>query len=64
MTRLVIDADLCQGTGECAALAPDLIEFDALGIAVVRDRAASVDAALAQRIAATCPSGAITAVDG
>lgn len=64
MTRLVIDGDLCQGTGECAALAPDLITFDDLGIAVVRDPDASVDAALVRRIVATCPSGAITAVEG
>lgn len=62
MKRLVIDGDLCQGTRECAALAPSAVAFDAMGIARPVDDAAALDDDLADRVAATCPSMAITAV--
>ena len=47
-SRLVIDPDLCQGTGECAALAPEHSGFDDLGSAVVRDPDRPIDPALAR----------------
>jgi len=59
MGHIEIDEDLCQGTGECAALAGDLVTFDALGIARVTDADADVSDDLAARLVATCPSMAI-----
>lgn len=58
--RLAIDGDLCQGSGECAALAGDLVVFDALGVAEVV-APGEIDDALAERLVATCPSGAVSA---
>jgi ferredoxin len=56
----VIDEDLCQGARECAAIAPGLVTFDSVGIAQVEPGAAELDAELAARLVATCPSMAIT----
>lgn len=61
MKRIVIDSDLCQGTGECAVIAPPTVWFDETGIAHVVDDHAVVDDDVAARLAATCPSMAITA---
>ncbi len=58
--RITIDGDLCQGTGECAALASQTVTFDPLGIAVVQPPG-EVDESLADRLVRTCPSGAISA---
>ena len=64
MTRIQIDEDLCQGTRECAALAPGLVTFDAVGIARVAPGAPEVSGDEAQRLVAICPSMAISIVDG
>ncbi len=61
MKRIVIDTDLCQGTKECAALAPGLVEFDDSGVAHVAPGGGSIDDELADHLVATCPSMAITA---
>lgn len=63
MTRIAIDGDLCQGTAECAAVAPGLIAFDDLGIAQVDPAADEVSGEVADRLVATCPSMAISIVD-
>ncbi|MEY2456591.1 MAG: ferredoxin [Acidimicrobiaceae bacterium] len=62
MKRLVIDGDLCQGTRECQALAPSAVTFDAMGIAHTVDGGPTISDDVADRVAATCPSMAITAV--
>lgn len=56
-----IDEDLCQGTGECAAIAPDAVTFDADGIAVPTGVTVTQD--VAERLVKTCPSMAIS-IDG
>ena len=61
MKRIVIDGDLCQGTKECAALLPNAIAFDASGVAHLGPNEDGViDDELADLVAATCPSMAIT----
>lgn len=62
MKRIVIDADLCQGTRECAAIAPDAVSFDTVGIAHAVADNDVLDDDVADRLAALCPSMAITAV--
>lgn len=61
MKRIVIDGDLCQGTGECAVIAPGAVTFDGTGIASVADGCGELDDAVADRLVATCPSMAISA---
>lgn len=61
MKRIEIDGDLCQGTGECRAIAPDVVAFDATGVAEPVPEHAVVDDALADRLVNTCPSMAISA---
>jgi ferredoxin len=63
MTRVAIDEDLCQGVRECAAIAPQAVSFDAVGIAQVNPTAPDLDPEVAARLVATCPSMAITIVD-
>lgn len=60
MTRIQIDEDLCQGTRECAVLAPALVTFDAVGIAQVDPAAPELSPEEADRLVATCPSMAIS----
>ncbi len=60
MKRIVIDADLCQGTKECAEIGGSAIRFDAVGIASVADDETFPDD-VADRMVATCPSMAISA---
>lgn len=58
MFRIEIDRSLCDGIGACIEAAPELVELDGDGVAVVRvgvtDAAEAIDAACA------CPMGAIT----
>ena len=62
MKRILIDPNQCQGTSECAAIAPYLIEFDETGVAhTVGDDI--VDDDVAVKLVNTCPSMAITATD-
>ena len=63
MTRIQIDEDLCQGTRECAALAPDLVTFDGVGIAHLAPNAHDISLDEAQRLVAVCPSMAISIAD-
>lgn len=62
MKLIVIDEALCQGTGECAAIAPGAIAFDSTGIAGVLEGRGEVEDDVADRMVATCPSMAITAI--
>ncbi len=62
MKRIIIDADLCQGTKECAEIAGSAIRFDDVGIASVADDETFSDD-VADRMVATCPSMAIATLD-
>lgn len=61
MKRIVIDADLCQGTRECEVLAPSAVTFDDMGVAHTAVDCAALPDDLADRLVATCPNMAITA---
>ena len=58
MYRISIDRSLCNGTGVCEALAPDVFELDDDGLAVLRT-AVSEDEAV-QEACDSCPMGAIS----
>jgi ferredoxin len=55
---IVIDEDLCQGAKECAAIAPEAVDFTDDGVA--HGTGAVLADEIADRIEATCPSMAIT----
>lgn len=63
--RIVIDAEKCQGHNRCYALAPELVDVDDLGMALVRNDgvvpAGSEDKA--QLLVANCPEYAISVVE-
>jgi ferredoxin len=59
--RIVINGDLCQGSRECAGIAPAAVDFDDDGIAVATDTLLSDD--VARQMESSCPSMAITATD-
>jgi ferredoxin len=61
MKRINIDDELCQGTRLCEAIAADVVDFDADGVAIASDT--PVPDGVADRAAAVCPSMAITVVD-
>ena len=58
--RLTVDSDLCQGTGECLALAPTAIVLDSIGVARIADDARFEDD-IAAKLVMICPSMAIAA---
>ena len=59
--RLEIDRSLCSGYGICEAVAPDAIELADDGVA--RLRTAELGREEALEAVASCPTGAITAVE-
>lgn len=59
MKRITIDDDLCQGTQECVAVAAHAVTIDGYGIA--QPTGVDLDDDVADRLAAICPSMAITA---
>ncbi len=63
--RVAVDADRCVGSGDCALAAPDAFEVDDdAAQARVLPGAATADAALLQRAAYACPTGAIRLEEG
>jgi ferredoxin len=60
MIELLVDRDVCFGSGECVLMAPDVFELDQTGIARVRADAGAMDPDAADRVASNCPSGAIS----
>ncbi len=62
--KVIVDPDLCVGTGDCERLAPAAFRVDeALGISVPLEGAATTDRALLERAAGQCPTEAIRLVD-
>jgi ferredoxin len=63
--NLTIDVAKCCGSGQCVMAAPDVFDQDDDGVAFLLDQTppdterANVDEAIA-----SCPTGAITVVDG
>jgi len=60
--RIAIDAAKCEGHSRCYALAPDLVDVDALGYAFVLGTGAVPDGVedRARLIVDNCPEFAIT----
>ncbi|BBW99591.1 hypothetical protein BST36_21145 [Mycolicibacterium moriokaense] len=61
MKRIAIDGDLCQGSSQCAGIAPAAVDFDDDGIAFATDTLLADD--VARQVESSCPSMAITATD-
>jgi ferredoxin len=61
MKLIVIDGDLCQGSRQCAAIAPQAVDFNVDGVA--NSTSVVLNDEVAERLAATCPAMAITVVD-
>lgn len=74
MTRLRVDMVACDGIGQCALVAPELVGLDRWGYPVLRDRdgAGAVtgagdderDAAAARRAVRACPRRALWLEEG
>ena len=62
MGRLVVDMTRCQGRGICALVAPDEVELDRYGFAMLADRHDEIDERQARRAVRSCPTGALTFV--
>jgi ferredoxin len=61
--RVVIDAEVCVGIGQCEALEPEVFVYDEdEGRARVRD-GATLPPERAEAAVRACPSGAISIVD-
>ncbi|MFF5991269.1 ferredoxin [Prauserella flavalba] len=60
--QLRIDLGMCQGHGRCYEIAPDVIDADDDGLAVLTSTE-PMDAARAKEIAGTCPEFAIEVED-
>jgi ferredoxin len=63
--RIEVDRDRCASTGGCEALAPEVFEIGDDGVLVVlRPEPADADLPDVRRAVATCPTRALTLVDG
>ena len=60
--RIAIDAEKCQGHNRCYALAPELVDVDDMGMALVRNDGLVPDGLeeKARLLVANCPEYAIT----
>ena len=59
--RVRVDPELCIGTGECVRIAPAAFRIDdARGVSVPQPGAATIDVALLEEAAFSCPTRAIT----
>lgn len=57
--RLVVDADVCVGIGQCELLEPDVISIGDSGMAEVAD-GATLPLDRARAVVERCPSGAVS----
>jgi ferredoxin len=61
LSRVIADAEVCIGAGNCAASAPAVFELDDAGSVLVRQpEVTGEQAALAAQAADNCPAFAIT----
>jgi ferredoxin len=63
--RIVIDAEKCQGHNRCYALAPELVDVDDMGMALVRNDGLVPEGSeeKARLLVANCPEYAISVLD-
>jgi ferredoxin len=64
VTGVLLDRDVCFGSGECTLLAPDLFVISEDGAAMMTDPSASIAESLAGELVERCPSGAIQLREG
>lgn len=61
---VLVDPDLCIGTGDCVRIAPAAFRLDGVrGVSVVLPGAAAVDREILDEAAFTCPTRAITVTE-
>jgi ferredoxin len=58
--RIELDETLCSGMGDCARIAPDVVELDADGMAVLRT--GTTDDPMALEAVRACPMAALRAL--
>jgi ferredoxin len=64
MTRVVVDRELCVGSGSCEMLAPAVFEVDDDGVlAVLLPQPADDDVPAVRDAVQACPTRALTLVD-
>jgi ferredoxin len=61
--KILIDRDRCEGHGQCVAAAPDVVDLDDDGIAILRT-SESIAEDLLKRAADVCPVAALTVNEG
>ena len=62
---VLIDRDLCIGSGNCAKVAPEVFELDDTGVIAFRDDAPSdADPARVREACQVCPVDALIVRDG
>jgi len=63
--KITVDRNLCESTGMCTGLAPDLFELDEDGLVVLLNAEPGNDArSAAQQAVRNCPVAAIAIQDG
>jgi ferredoxin len=60
---LVIDRDLCIGSGNCVKLAPEVFELDATGIVTFRANIPDIERDRLVESCRVCPVDALAATD-
>lgn len=63
ISKIVIDRNACIGSATCIVIAPDALELDDKGIAVLKPGAENVDAETLIASAKSCPTMAISLFD-
>lgn len=58
---MVIERDLCIGSGNCVKVAPEVFELDATGIVVFRDGAPDIERDRLVEACRVCPVDALAA---
>ncbi len=59
MTRVLVNEELCQGSGQCVALAPETLGLDEMGVAAVWINAPELTLDEAENLVRVCPAMAI-----
>ena len=60
MPRVIVDAEVCQGSAECVRILPDAFRIEkARGVSVPTADAADADAGLLAEVVRSCPTGAV-----
>ena len=61
--KIIIDQDMCIGTGNCIKLAGDVFEFDNQKIVTFKEVVKETDQRMLIEACSVCPVNALTAID-